>query len=77
MDKENAKTKHRLRNLASISDFEELLNAVMLSEDERNILRFIYVEQKSLSYIADELGMAEVTVKRKHSKALKKIGKCF
>lgn len=77
MDKENAKTKHRLRNLSSISDFEELLSAVMLSEDERDILRLIYVKQKSLSYIADELGMAEVTVKRKHSKALKKIGKCF
>lgn len=34
-------------------------------------------EQKTMAFIADELGMSEVTVKKKHSKMLMKIGKMF
>lgn len=34
-------------------------------------------DKKSLTYIADELGMSEVTVKRKHRKMLMKLGSVF
>ena len=49
----------------------------MLSEEEKTILRMHYKEQKPLCYIADELGMSEITVKKKHRKMLMKIGKLF
>ena len=47
----------------------------MLSTEEKQILILYYKEQKTLTYIADFLGMLEITVKRKHKKLLMKIGK--
>ena len=49
----------------------------MLSEEERQILWLYYKDHKSLTYIADILGMSESTIKRKHKKLLMKIGKLF
>lgn len=49
----------------------------MLSEEEKKILWLHYKEQKTMAFIADELGMSEITVKKKHSKMLMKIGKMF
>ena len=50
---------------------------VMLSEEEKRILWLHYKEQKTMAFIADELGMSEITIKKKHSKMLMKIGKMF
>ena len=77
MDKETAKTRKRLRQIGSVYDFENILEQSMLSEEEKTILRMHYKEQKPLCYIADELGMSEITVKKKHRKMLMKIGKLF
>lgn len=38
---------------------------------------YVTTEQKTMAYIADELGMSEITVKKKHSKMLMKIGRMF
>ena len=77
MDKENAKTRRRLKQIETIEQFENILNKIMLFNEERMILTLHYKEQKSLTYIADELGMSEATVKRKHKKLLMKIGRLF
>lgn len=74
MDKKNADTRKKLKQISSVRDFESLMEQTMLSEEEKKILWMHYKEQKTLSYIADELGMAETTVKKKHSKLLMKIG---
>ena len=77
MDKSNINTRSKLKQITSVKDFENLLNQTMLSEEEKQILRIHYKEQKSLSFIGDTLGMSETTVKRKHRKALLKLGKSF
>lgn len=77
MDKENARTRKGLKSIGSVQDFESLLERTMLSEEEKNILRMHYHEQRTLSYIADNLGMSEASVKKKHKKILMKIGKLF
>lgn len=77
MDKENARTRKKLKQIESVKDFEDLLNQTMLSEEDKTILRMHYKEQKPLMYIADFLGMSEITVKKKHRKILLKIGKMF
>ena len=77
MDKENARTRKKLKQIESVKDFEDLLNQTMLSEEDKTILRMHYKEQKSLMYIADFLGMSEISVKKKHRKILLKIGKMF
>lgn len=65
MDKENAETRKKLKGISSVDEFRSILERTMLSEEEKKILLMHYKDKKSLTYIADELGMSEVTVKRK------------
>lgn len=75
MDKKNAKVRKKLKQIESIRDFESIVNQTMLSEEEKRILWLHYKEQKTMTYIADELGMSESNVKKKHRKLLMKVGK--
>lgn len=75
MNKENAETKNKLKNMESVNDFEDLLNKLMASEEDKKILIMHYKDGKPLGYIADVLGISESSVKKKHSKLLMKIGK--
>ena len=75
MDKENAETRNRLKQISSVDEFEGLLSKTMLSEEEKKILRMLYKDKKTISYIADEIGLSEVSVKKKHRKSLMKLGK--
>ena len=75
MNKENAETKNKLKNMESVNDFEELLNKLMASEEDKKILIMHYKDGKPLGYIADVLGISESSVKKKHSKLLMRIGK--
>lgn len=47
----------------------------MLSQEEKKILEMHYREGHTLSYIADEIGMSEISVKKKHARILMKVGK--
>ena len=77
MDKENAETRKKLKGISSVDEFLSILERTMLSDEEKQILILYYKEKKSLAYIADELGMSETTVKRKHRKMLMKLGSVF
>ena len=77
MDKENAETRKKLKGISSVDEFRSILERTMLSDEEKQILILYYKEKKSLAYIADELGMSETTVKRKHRKMLMKLGSVF
>lgn len=77
MDKQTANTRSKLKQISSIEEFENILNGAMLSDEEKQLLELHYKEQKPLIYIADELGMSEATVKRKHRKLLMKLGRVF
>lgn len=60
-----------------MKQFEEMLDSVLISEEERKILNLIYKEQKPFSIVADEIGISERTLTRKHAKLLMKIGSMF
>ena len=77
MDKKNAETRTKLKDISSVKEFSDLMEQTMLSEEEKKILLMHYKDKKSLTYIADELGMSEATVKRKHRKMLMKLGSVF
>lgn len=77
MDKSTIKTRNKIKQIGSMKDFEILINSSVLSEEEKKIIEMHYKEQKTLMYIADELGMSESTVKRKHRNVLMKLGKFF
>ena len=77
MDNETAKARKELKNIETIQDFEEVLSIIMLSDEEKEILRLHYRDNKTLAYIADEIGMSEANVKKIHRKMLLKISKLF
>ena len=70
MDEETQKTRKKLKDISSVKEFNDLLERTMLSTEEKQILILYYKEQKTLIYIADFLGMSEITVKRKHKKVI-------
>lgn len=74
-DEETQKPRKKLKGISSVEEFNDLLERTMLSTEEKQILILYYKEQKTLTYIADFLGMSEITVKRKRKKLLMKIGK--
>ena len=75
MNEETARAKQKLKSLCSVSDFNDLLDKLLLSEDERQILELKYHHNKTISYIADMLGMSESSVKKKHTRAMEKIAR--
>lgn len=75
MNKERAKVRSKLRDIGSVKDFQFILDNTMLSEEEKKILEMHYKEGHTLSYIADEIGMSEISIKKKHAKILMKVGK--
>lgn len=77
MDRENAETRRKLKSIDTIQEFEDILNNVMLSEEDKKILVLHYKEQKNMQYIADELGLSEITVIKKHKNILKRVNKYF
>lgn len=74
MDKKNALTKKKLKQINSVKDFENMLENLMASEEDKTIIIMHYKEGKPLGYIADVLGMSESSIKNKHRKLLIKIG---
>lgn len=75
MNEETKKARSKLKNIATYKTFNEVLDDCILKQDERKLIELYYLHDKPISVIADELGVSESTVKRIHSKALKKISK--
>ena len=75
MDKKNAETRMKLKDISSVKEFSDLMEQTMLSEEEKKILWMHYKEKKTLQCIADEIGLSEIAIKKKHRKMLMKIGR--
>lgn len=72
---EHIDTKHKIQGLQRYDDFYSLINSCIMSEEDRQILKMIYIEDKTLSFIGDTLGYSESTIKSRHRKLLKKLMK--
>lgn len=73
---EHIRTKQRLKRLTR-SEYSRVIEEAMLSPRECKIIDLIYVKNKTLGFIADELGYSEGTIRRDHSNAIVKIGYVF
>lgn len=69
------KVKHKVKDIPDKRSFNGLLEASTLSEEDKEIIRMHYLQDKDFSYIADVLGYTESNVKVKHKKAIMKLGK--
>lgn len=77
MTTEHIKTRRKIKNIASIKSFNDLLDASTLSEEDKEILTLHYVEEKDFRFIGDKFGYSEATIKYRHKKALKKLTRLF
>ena len=68
-------TKHRVKDIADINTFNDIISNVKMSETDKDILKRIYVDEQNVNFIADMLGYSERTIRRRHESALKKISK--
>lgn len=73
MNYDTKSARNELKNISNISTFNSLLDNLMLSDEDKDIMRLIYVKKKNLSYIADTFGYSESTIKNRHKKVLKLI----
>ncbi len=66
-------TKRRIKSIADINIFNDIVSRLNISSIDKEILDRIYVKQQDINFIADTLGYSEKTVRRKHVEAVKKI----
>ena len=72
---EHIDTRRKVKEIASVSSFQSLINSVTLSTTDKQILTLHYIEEKDFRYIGDTLGFSESTIKKRHRKILAKLGK--
>lgn len=75
MPSEHIKTRNKIKEIASITTFNDLIDACTLTEEDKELLKLHYLQGKDFRYIGDKLGFAESTVKKRHRKALQKLSK--
>ena len=75
MTSDHVLTRRKIKEIANVVDFIELLEKTVLSDEDKSLIKMHYLEGKNFNYIADILGYAESTIKYRHKMALLKIGK--
>lgn len=66
-------TRRYLRRIANVAAFNEVINAVILSEQEKRLMQLHYIDKQDFRFIGDKLGLSESSVKRKHREILRTI----
>lgn len=75
MSSEHIQTRNKVKKIAKVTTFNELIDACTLTETDKKLLRLHYLDGKDFRYIGDTLGFSESTVKKKHRKALQKLNR--
>lgn len=72
---EHIKTRQKLKDIADVKTFDELLERCMLTDEEKYILRQHYYKGRSFQSIAMEINISEDWLKHRHQKILRKLQK--
>ena len=72
---EHIETRKKLKGIADISSFTDLLNKSTISDEDKLLLELHYIQGKDFRYIGDMLGYSESTIKKRHRKILKKLSR--
>lgn len=75
MKEETRVAKDFVLNITSKSDFNDLLDSMLFSDEEKQIMTMIYVKGQDQTFAADMLGLSLSSVNKKHRKILQKIYK--
>lgn len=75
MTSKHIETRNKVKDIAEIQTFNDLLDACVLTDEDKELLRLHYLQEKDFRYIGDVLGYSESTIKKRHKKALQKLNK--
>ena len=70
---EHMKTKNKIKQIGSKIEFNTLLDNIILSDTERQMMQLYYIERKDFEYIADSLGYTKAGIQKMHQRILKRI----
>jgi len=70
---EHIKTKNKIKQIGSKLEFQTLLDNVILSDKERQMMELYYIQRKDFDYIADFLGYSKAGIQKMHQRVLKRI----
>ena len=68
-------TRKKLKSIVEISSFNALLDSIILTETEKQMMKMHYLEGKNFCLIGDLLGYTKSGIKNMHRKILNKINK--
>ena len=71
----NKNIQHAIEDIPNIHTFEELIDNLMISEEDKTIMRLHYLDDKNFAFIADYLGYSESWIKKRHLRILRKVTK--
>lgn len=74
MSSEHIEAKHKIMSKDKF-EFESLIDRMMLTEEERQMMNMYYIKHKTFYQIADELGYSEIGIAKMHQRIIKKIRK--
>ena len=74
---EHIQARKRLQSVATVTELKAIFDECAISDEDREMLKLIYVCHKSFGYIADTLGYSEETIKMRHKKCLEKVSKMY
>lgn len=63
-----------LKSIPTKDDFNNLIERLILTDNEKEVLRRVYLNNENLGIIADDMGYSIQNIKKIHSSALVKIG---
>lgn len=63
--------KHKVKNINRKADFYNLLNESMLTPIEKQFMEKYYIENKTVDFIASELGYSSQGIIKMHKRILK------
>jgi len=70
---DHIKTRRKLQSIPTKLEFNALLDSIVLSDKEKQMMQLYYVERKDFDCIADELGYTKSGILRMHKRVLKRI----
>ena len=74
LSSDHIKVKHKILEKDKF-EFETLIDRMMLSEEEQQMMHLYYMKHKTFNEIADQLGYSEIGIAKMHQRIIKKIRK--
>ena len=74
MSSDHIKVKHKILEKDKF-EFEMLIDRMMLSDEEQQMMHLYYMKHKTFNEIADQLGYSEIGIAKMHQRIIKKIRK--